>query len=387
MKTTVTFFPVGNGDMTLLKFESGRTLLIDVNIRDAADDPEDDTPDVGAELRERLNQDDAGRLYVDAFVLSHPDADHCNGLREHFYLGPPSEFPDDSDKIFIRELWSSPIVFRRASRNLTLCDDAQALQAEAKRRVKRFRDSRGPLVEGDRILVLGEDKGGKTDDLGDILIKVDDAIQRINGEYDRSANIQLLAPLTISEDDLVEESLSKNHSSVILRIGLTANGNENACIFLTAGDAEVGIWERLWKKHAAQPEVLQYDMLLSPHHCSWHALSYDSWSELRESAAVSSDARNALAQALEGAFIIAGSRPVKDDDCDPPCIRAKREYEEIAKSVRGSFVCVGERPSEDNPEPLEFEITTAGPRHLSRPMRVSVIRGAGAIGGQPLAHG
>ena len=48
---------------------------------------------------------------------------------------------------------------------------------------------------------------------------------------------------------------------------------------LAAGDAEVLIWEKLWEKHKKKPEVLAYDMLLSPHHCSWHSLSYDSRSE------------------------------------------------------------------------------------------------------------
>lgn len=42
MPTTITFFPVDNGDMTLIKFGDldATTLLIDVNIRQDADDPE-----------------------------------------------------------------------------------------------------------------------------------------------------------------------------------------------------------------------------------------------------------------------------------------------------------------------------------------------------------
>src|SRR5438445_1726910 len=141
MLGTISFFPVGNGDMTLITLESGRTILIDVNIREAADDPEDNTPDVARKLRERLKRDNQGRLYIDAFLLSHPDEDHCRGLEFHFHLGPPATWSKSLDKIFIRELWSSPMVFRRASRNHVLCPDALAFNAEARRRVKRFRDS------------------------------------------------------------------------------------------------------------------------------------------------------------------------------------------------------------------------------------------------------
>jgi hypothetical protein len=43
--------------------------------------------------------------------------------------------------------------------------------------------------------------------------------------------------------------------------------------------------------------ALAYDVLLAPHHCSWHSLSWDSWSDYGEDAEVSSDARNALGQA------------------------------------------------------------------------------------------
>ena len=33
MVAKIAFFPVGNGDMTLVELESGRKILIDINIR------------------------------------------------------------------------------------------------------------------------------------------------------------------------------------------------------------------------------------------------------------------------------------------------------------------------------------------------------------------
>jgi hypothetical protein len=85
--------------------------------------------------------------------------------------------------------------------------------------------------------------------------------------------------------------------------------------------------------------------------------------------------------------IIASSKPIKDDDNDPPCIRAKREYEDIVKAANGSFRCVCEHPSVDAPDVTEFEIGRAGPRLKSTPMRAPLIVGGGAVGGQPLPHG
>ena len=48
--------------MTLVELESGRKILIDTNIRAAADDPDDDTPDVATILPNRLDRDSQGRL-------------------------------------------------------------------------------------------------------------------------------------------------------------------------------------------------------------------------------------------------------------------------------------------------------------------------------------
>jgi len=96
MNATVTFFPVGNGDMALVKLLDGGTILIDCNILKAADDPADkETRDVAKDLRARLQRDAKGRPYVDAFLLSHPDKDHCTGLCRHFHLGPLEDYPDD----------------------------------------------------------------------------------------------------------------------------------------------------------------------------------------------------------------------------------------------------------------------------------------------------
>lgn len=365
MPTTITFFPVDNGDMALVKFgdPSGTTLLIDVNIRQDADNPDNsDCRDVAKDLRERLRKDLNGRPYVDAFLLSHPDQDHCRGLDRHFYLGALTDYPDDDKdyadkKIVIREMWSSPIVFRRASKNHTLCDDAKAFNTEARRRVAVNRQKSFLVEDGDRIKVLGKDIDGKTDDLGPICHTVNSVFSTIRGGSSTYFSARLLGPFDPQDNEEQEVLLAKNQSSVIINFTLAADvANPNGANFLTGGDAEVCIWREQWIRHKHEPQVFQYDLLLAPHHCSWHTLSEDSWSEKRRQAKVDLDARKALAQANQGAFIIASSKPILDDDKDPPCIRAKEEYEDILKAVGGTFYCTGEYPKESAVEPLEFTV-------------------------------
>lgn len=379
MSTTTTYFPVGNGDMTLICLgdKAETTILIDCNIRAAADDPDDDTRDVAQDLRDRIKRDSKGRPFVDAFLTSHPDADHCRGAKKHFHLGPVKDYPDDKTpdnekKILIGEIWSSPIVFRRASKEHTLCDDAKAFQKEVLRRVQLARDKQCVGIEaGDRILILGEDIDGKTDDLRTILVKIDEVFDRVNGTHNQLFQARLLAPLPISDDEAEEEELGKNHSSVVLNIEL-ADTSERKTVknFLTGGDAEVLIWEKLWEKHKKKPEVLAYDSMLTPHHCSWHTLSHDSRTDLGDKAKVSADAKSALSQIRQGGFVIASSCPIKDDDCDPPCHAAKLEYQSITKGAKGDFLCTEEYPTEGEPAPLELAISDG---KLTKSVRSAVL--------------
>lgn len=365
MAAKITFFQVGNGDMTLVRLAdtSVTTILIDSNIRAAADDPDDETPDVASALRKRLLKDENLRPYVDAFLLSHPDQDHCRGLAKHFWLGNPADYPDDNlaqeeKRILIRELWSSPLIFRRRSKNHTLCDDAAAFDKEARRRVEYWRTYRS-AGSGNRILIMGEDLDDKTDDLSPIVIKSGEKFSRINGgDYPGYFRAHLLAPAPHDDDAALEERLSKNESSVVMNIEISSSAYAGTKTrFLLGGDAAVLIWERMWERLKSTPEVLEYDLLLAPHHCSWRTLSYDSWSEKGEDAELNEGARNALGQARSGATIVASSKEILDDDIDPPNIRAKREYKDILDDVDGWFGCAGDLKDE---AVMEFTVEPGG---------------------------
>lgn len=343
--------------------DAGTNILIDCNIRSAADDANDPTRDVAKDLRRRLNRDSKGRPYVDVFLNSHPDKDHCRGLKEHFHLGPLDEYADDKKadnekRIVIAEMWSSPIVFRRATKvsgEEKLCDEAQAFQKEAKRRVRVARKKNfSGIGQGDRVLIFGEDKDGKTDDLGPILVKVDDVFDKVNGTKSKILKARLLGPLSFGDEN-EEELLTKNHSSVILNFELADDVSRKTIKnFLIGGDAGVLIWERLWEKHKKNPDVLAYDLFLTPHHCSWHSLSYDSRSEKGDKAKVCAPAKKALSQIRSSGKIIASSKPIENDDCDPPSHAAKLEYVSIAKTQNGEFFCTDEEPSIDKPAPLDI---------------------------------
>jgi len=341
--------------MTLIKTDSGKNILIDCNIRQG-----DEYPDVTEQLRDKLSKDSSGRLFVDLFVWSHPDQDHCKGIKEKFHLGKVDDWKSENDLIFINEIWSSPIVYRRASKNHTLSEDAKALNKEVKRRVKVFKDKNVSDV-GDLVIILGEDDNGKTDDIQDIVLKLDSETSYINNKKDSTFTAKLLGPSAKSDIDEDEDKLGKNHSSAIISYELTAG--ENSAIFLSGGDAEVVCWEALLKrmKDNGTEFYLEYDILQAPHHCSWHSLSHESLSKAKEDgseAKVSDDAIEALGKANNSAFIVSSSETIKDDDNDPPAYKAKQEYVKILDNVQGTFKCVADHKKNKENVPLEIEISS-----------------------------
>lgn len=381
MSAKIEFFPVDNGDMTLLTLESGRTIMIDINIRVAADDESKvDFIDVANLLKDRLERDAKGRLYVDAFLLTHPDKDHCLGLTKHFHLGPPNAWDEEEDRILIREMWSSPIIFRRkADVDGALCADADAWWEEARRRVKLYKSAtiKSSLEDGDLIQILGEDKGNKTDDVTDILVNTNTEITKVCGSIDGTFKAWLLAPQLVNAEQ-AEQLPGKNHSSTVIRFAIDADDTECAAMFLTGGDAEVENWERIWNRNEKHLDRLTYNILQAPHHCSWRSLSYDSWSEKGEDAKVCVAARNALSQAAKKAFIVASCKEIKDDKDNPPCIRAKQEYLDILEEVDGEFLCTTDECTDDV---LLLEIGSDGPTLLKTTKFTS--SSGGLLGGAP----
>ena len=359
--STVTFFPVGekNGGMTLIMLNDTKktTILIDCSI---GDELIADHCDVNQELRDRLPTDSNNRPYVDAFILTHRHDDHVKGFTNHFHTGPLDEYDDKADekKIVIREMWSSHNFWKPSSAKYKLCESAKEFNKEMKRRVDLFKEKKKIQPEGDRAIVIGKDLEGRTDDIGDINYDIGDTFTKINNAY-ISSKLQglILSPIEQQKDEDDECFTDKNRQSIVMQ--LTVFQGEYSNKLMMAADAECLVWETLWKKFKNDKEKLEYDILSAPHHCSWHSLSYDSQSEC-EDPMTCKDAKKALSQYKDGAFIVSQSKIIKDSDSDPPSQAAKDEYLGIV--CEDQFICTNEYPDKKKPEPIEFNLTGNGPQ-------------------------
>lgn len=359
--STITFFPVGekNGGMILIKLNDAykTTILIDCAI---GEDSIAEYCDVNQELRTRLPVNSNGRPYVDAFILTHRHDDHLKGFQKHFHLGPLENYKDDEDelKIIIEELWSSHIFWKPSSNNYQLCDDAKAFNKEVKRRVELFKSCNVIQEKGDRAIIIGKDPDGKTDGLDKIIYDIGESFTKINNR-NISSKISgyILSPIEKQENEDDSYLDDKNRHSIVIQVTVKQGNYDNK--LLLAADAECLVWETLWEKYNKNTSNLEYDILLAPHHCSWHSLSYDSQSK-DENPQVCEYAKEALSQIKENAFIVSQSKIIKDADQDPPSDAAKKIYINIVGKEQ--FICTNEYPNKSKPEPLEFNLTEYGPQ-------------------------
>lgn len=369
---SITFFPVGNGDTVLMKLSDGSTLILDCNIRnDAHEEEVENCYDVHSHLLTELERDDKKRPFTDAFILTHADQDHCRGFETSFHTGDPSNYKKvdgKPEKIIIAEIWFSRRLF--SNYEAPLCEEAKAFKKEVERRIDLYKKKDAQRnLPGNRLRVIGYGDSEETNGLDEITTHPGDSINLINGSAKTDFSLLVHAPFKRSED--AEDVEKRNNSSIVLQASFTVDGAERACLVLLGGDATWDVWRALLRKSAESG--LQWDILLAPHHCSWSFFNYTPYADNKEPRESS---LKVLAYHREGAIVVASSKAIKDDDCNPPHYAAKQEYVKVVGDEK--FMCVCECPSEDKPEPLLFTMSSSGPVRESS-ATPSQVRSAAAV--------
>lgn len=335
MANYMTFFPVGNRDMTLIQTKTNKYIMIDCNIRNAEND--DTIYDCNEYLQDNLPIDD-GQIYLDAFFLTHSDNDHCRGIRDYFNLCAPED--SDDNKIRIDELYvPAKLMMDETHYN----DDADAIREEAQRRLDLLGTDEAD-TPGNRINIVGYSKELK--DYADAIVPAGETISDINGNTDYGAEIFVLRPVKKANDD--EES-DVNDCTASFKITFEINGGTYVAII--GGDLNCDNWKEVIELN---PDIT-FDLLLAPHHCSWHAVS----SEDTHTGKADTVIEEFLEKSKENAYVVSSSKVIKRDGDNPPSYRAKNVYIKHLKK-QDRFKCTAEYPNADDPKPLTFKITGQG---------------------------
>ena len=368
---SITYYPVGNGDTSLIYLSDGATIIVDCHIL------EDGVFDVKSHLLSMLRRDE-GVSYVDAFILTHPHDDHIHGFQKTFYTGDPVEYSEDdkeNDLIIIDELWFAPRIFNEDDDDIT--EEAKAFKEEAERRIELYRNGDdASSLAGNRLRLVGATGNLDCSGLEDVRTLPGDLIDIINHDEKDDFRFFVYAPVKKDTDD---ETNNLNNTSIVLQARFDVDGEANAVRAFFGGDAESSVWERIVDRN--EDENLEWDLLLAPHHCSWTFFNENGDDPLETSL-------HLLKQNREGASVISSSKPIKDDDDNPPSHRAQKEY---VKSVgKDNFLCTGSNLSKSgDPEPICFVMSKNGPS-ISSSQKANHSMTVGAISGatsQPRTYG
>ncbi len=354
---------VGSGDsLTLLTGRKGDTELIvqvDLNHLSLSDDDDDPHVPIVQQLVGILPKVD-GRPYLAAFVLTHPDQDHCRGFKQLL----------QDENVLIGELWITPRIFEEYKADL--CEDAAAFREEADRRLTLLKDR--IAGSGDRLRVVGRQDLFELDQLKFL---PEDARSPIGSSTTLVDGQNLEGSFTAGFHGLpdVDENSDRNDTSLAMRVTLSAGNCEQRILFL--GDLAHESLSSILAD--ADGKELNFDVLIAPHHCSKRALFDDNGNE------VAKVVKGLRDRASDDAWMVASSSPIPTSDsdgADPPHRVAWKKYGEIFGVDRQ--VCTGEHGSKEDPDSVIFDVSGRNCGY-SKPARAANARATSALIGAAAA--
>ena len=354
-KHTIKFYPVDNADTTLIKLHDKTTILIDCQFREGEENSDGVTIfPVKDDLLSSIEKDSTENPFVDLFINTHAHNDHCLGFEKNFYNGDPKDYSKgnrDNKEIIIGELWITQMVFTYEH-----CNDGLAIRREVLRRKKLFENKTpGWDSYGNRLRIIGYNENDTT--VEGLHYLPGTFVDIINGKKKETFFIFIHAPFKHS---LVSAQANKdlNQTSIVLQANFkTQVGGEVISKVMIGGDADHYTWEQVLNKSKEKDntERLEWDLFLSPHHCSWSFFN-DRPHENNP------DPKDYSLEILDyqqpNAHVIASSKKIVDKEPNPPHYAAKQEY--VKKVGESKFKNTAIHKDEKAPKPLIYTIDDFG---------------------------
>ena len=354
MNTKITFYPVLNGDCSLIEFANGQKMMFDCNFRGDAEDENNDDYNVIKDLLEnKLKGTHKGLPYLDAFVLTHPDQDHCRGFKDKFFQGKnpetkdgaPSKSDKDNKLILIGELWYSPRVFSENTNELS--EDAKAFKKEAQRRMKLYEENSSDKDKpGNRIRIIGYADVDALDNIpSEVISAAGDTVKKLNGKTLSDFRFFVHAPF---KDSIKDDN--RNATSIVLQIRVDEGDKSDVGRIVLGGDSEWRVWKKIMEK-TSDDNNLKWNLLEAPHHCSYHFFADNRDNEPEQSSL------DFLAKRINKGYVVSSSKTIKQNNDNPPCQKAKNRYIKSLNDKEDYFKCT---TVDDVQNPVIFEVKSDG---------------------------
>ena len=345
----VNFFPIGNADTCLVTTEGGQMLLFDfASPKNQSGD--DKRIDLAQELRDDL--DNSGRDYFDVVSFSHLDTDHFAGASDFFYLEHAKKYQSE-DRVKINEMWvpASVILEKRWQQS----EEGRVVQAEARHRLKEGKGIRvisEPKALDDWLEDQGIDPGKRRDHI----VTAGNCVPGFNLD-ETGVEVFVHSPFSYQRDQ--NETVDRNGESSVFHLTIK-DGVKDVKLMLTA-DAPYDVLEDIVSatERAGNSDRLEWDLMKIPHHCSYKSVGPDKGDE--ETVPAENVKRLYYSYGRQGAILVSPSNVIPDsDEIQPPHKQAAKFYEDVSKEKDGQFLVTMEYPDQDDPKPVNIEVSGQG---------------------------
>ena len=337
---SITFYPVGNADSTLIELDSGCKMLIDYAHSKSSEEHDDKKVDLSREIRGKLA---AAEPCLDIVAFTHADEDHTRGAADFFELEHADKYHGNG-RVRINELWVTAAMIVEEG----LHGDDRAIRQEARHRLKQGRGIRvfsSPGLLDDWLLKNGIPKQA----VERLLIDAGNVVS-VGNELE----IFVHSPFAFRDGDSLQ---SRNEGSLVLHLTFNVQGQETRVMM--GADTTHEVLSDIIKitKNHKHCERLEWDIYRVSHHCSYLSLSPDKGHTITEP---TDDIDWLFNQGNVGCYIVSSSQPIPDNDISdqPPHRQAANYYK--SKVWSNKFLVTMEHPSVSSPEPLVFDIGRHG---------------------------
>jgi beta-lactamase superfamily II metal-dependent hydrolase len=333
---SLTFFPIGNADTTLIKLVNGQNVLIDyAHMRcDIEDDKRIDLPEA---MNKHIKED------FDVVCFTHADEDHICRFSEYFYLEHAAAYQTEGRKK-IKELWVPANILVETN----LEEDARILRSEARYRLK----NKSGIKVFSRPKKFKDWCDAQTDICyDDIKHLVVDAGKLVPGFTIAGNGVEFFVHSPFASDNL---DIDRNNESIVIQA--TFNDSCNTKLLL-GSDVDNDAWTDIVNitKYYRNEHRLQWDILHVSHHSSYTAIGPNKGEEETEP---NPEVKWLIEdQSNDKCRIISPSLPIISiDTVQPPHRQAANYYKRIVNEKKGYYYVTMEHPSTRAPEELSFEI-------------------------------
>lgn len=345
MNDTITFYPLGNADTTLIELANGKKILFDYANMKNSEDEKDKRCDLPKELNKSVKGD------YDVVAFTHADKDHIKGFSDYFFLEHEKKYQEDERKK-IDDLWvPAAIILETTLDN----PEAEILRSEARYRLKNKKRIK-VFSKPDKLKVWLKQEGIEFEEVSHLFVN---AGTLVPGWVLSECGIEFFVHSPFSEH-IDDKEIERNEACIIVQA--VFNNAHNTAMILGA-DADSDLLDSVIDvtKFYKREKRLEWDIFHLPHHSSYKSINV---SERGESKTTPTKNVKWLFEEKGRSICIKISPsweiPVKCGETQPPHKEAANYYKDVACLLKGEYKVTMEHPTKEDPKPMKIVIDDDG---------------------------